>query len=113
MYTAELKNPVAEPLASKRAKVDLVLEQLALGGCRRVQIGNSLSRGICGARSARPLRLFRCLGQDSCRVQLKSVPGSQFRMPAPAPDHGVTQLSPLACGHAPRRQQGRAARPAS
>ena len=30
MYTAEMKNPVRDSLASKRAKVALVLEQLAL-----------------------------------------------------------------------------------
>ena len=52
LYTAEMKNPVALPLAAKRARVDLVLEQLALTGCRGVQIGNALSRGISGASTA-------------------------------------------------------------
>jgi hypothetical protein len=65
MYTAELKNPVRETLASKRAKVDLVLEQLALGGCRRVQIGNALNRGISGARCANPLPLLWTF-EDPC-----------------------------------------------
>lgn len=50
MYTAEMKNPVQESLASKRAKVALVIEQLALDSCRRVRIGNALDRGISGAR---------------------------------------------------------------
>ncbi len=49
LYTAEMKNPVGLPLAAKRARVRLVLEQLALTGCRGVRIGNALSRGISGA----------------------------------------------------------------
>jgi hypothetical protein len=52
MYTAEMKNPVNEPLASKAAKVQLVIEQLALGSCRGVLIGNTLRRGISGAAGA-------------------------------------------------------------
>ena len=48
MYTAEMKNPVRESLATKKAKVALVLEQLALTSCRNVKIGNALDRGISG-----------------------------------------------------------------
>ena len=48
MYTAEMKNPVRESLASKKAKVALVLEQLALTSCASVRIGNALNRGISG-----------------------------------------------------------------
>lgn len=55
MYTAELKNPVWESLASKATRVDLVIEQLVLGGCRGVTIGNALNRGISGAHTAMPL----------------------------------------------------------
>jgi len=48
MYTAEMKNPWHEPLASKKAKVALVMEQLALVSCKSVRIGNALDRGISG-----------------------------------------------------------------
>lgn len=50
MYTAELKCALSEKLAAKRAKVDSIIDQLALGGCRGVRIGNALNRGISGAR---------------------------------------------------------------
>ena len=49
MYTAEMKNPVRDSLASKKAKVALVMEQLALTSCKSVKIGNALDRGISGA----------------------------------------------------------------
>ena len=52
MYTAEMKNPVREALATKKAKVALVLEQLALTSCRSVKIGNDLDRGISGGSTA-------------------------------------------------------------
>ncbi len=48
MYTAEMKNPVRDSLASKKAKVALVMEQLALTSCKSVKIGNALDRGISG-----------------------------------------------------------------
>ncbi len=48
MYTAELKCPLSESLASKREKVASIIDQLALGGCRGVRIGNTLNRGISG-----------------------------------------------------------------
>ena len=48
-YTAELKNPMLMPLSAKLARVDAVLQQLALTGCRDVRIGSPLSRGISGA----------------------------------------------------------------
>jgi hypothetical protein len=34
LYTAELKRPMAEPLESKKAAVEALLEKLALAGCR-------------------------------------------------------------------------------
>ena len=48
LYTAEMKNPQSQPLAEKRAKVDLALSQLALLSCRNVRIGCALARGISG-----------------------------------------------------------------
>lgn len=48
-YTAELKNPMKEPFERKRAKVEMVIQQLGLNGCRGVRIGNPLARGISGA----------------------------------------------------------------
>lgn len=47
-YTSELKNPMAEPFEKKRAKVEMVINQLGLNGCRGVRIGNPLARGISG-----------------------------------------------------------------
>ena len=47
-YTAELKNPMKEPFERKRAKVEMVIQQLGLNGCRGVRIGNPLARGISG-----------------------------------------------------------------
>ena len=47
-YTAELKNPMKGPFEKKRAKVEMVIQQLGLNGCRGVRIGNPLARGISG-----------------------------------------------------------------
>ena len=47
-YTAELKNPMKEPFEKKRAKVEMVIQQLGLNGCRGVRIGSTLARGISG-----------------------------------------------------------------
>ncbi len=49
-YTAELKNPMNEPFEQKAAKVEQVLQQLGLSGCRGVRIGSQLARGISGAQ---------------------------------------------------------------
>lgn len=53
MYTAELKRPVEEPLASKRDEVDKLLEKLALDTARNTKIGNALNRGISGGQAKR------------------------------------------------------------
>jgi ATP-binding cassette subfamily G (WHITE) protein 2 len=53
MYTAELKNPLATPAATKVARVNAVIEQLALAPCRDVRIGSSLARGISGGQAKR------------------------------------------------------------
>jgi len=50
-YTAELKNPMKEPFERKRAKVEMVIQQLGLNGCRGVRIGSTLARGISGDSS--------------------------------------------------------------
>ena len=83
MYTAEMKNPVRDTLASKKAKVALVMEQLALTSCRSVKIGNALDRGISGAplADASPLlpRVKRCStpvrtgARPSWRARLKQT----------------------------------------
>ncbi|KAK9904696.1 hypothetical protein WJX75_000743 [Coccomyxa subellipsoidea] len=52
-YTSELKNPMAEPFEKKRAKVEMVINQLGLNGCRGVRIGNPLARGISGGQCKR------------------------------------------------------------
>lgn len=48
MYTIELKLERAIPLAEKRAKVEVVMDQLNLRTCQHVRIGNSEQRGISG-----------------------------------------------------------------
>ena len=53
LYTAELKRPMSEPLAAKRAAVDKVLKALALTECRDVKIGNALNKGISGGQAKR------------------------------------------------------------
>ena len=60
LYTAELKRPLGESTASKREAVDMLIEDLNLGACRRTRIGNSLHRGISGgqARLRTSLRTF-------------------------------------------------------
>ncbi len=57
-YTAELKNPMSEPFEKKRAKVEMVIHQLGLHGCRGVRIGSTLARGISG--DVQSLRLPVC-----------------------------------------------------
>lgn len=48
LYTAELKLEASVPLATKLQHVDSLVEQLALGVCRHVRIGNAMTRGISG-----------------------------------------------------------------
>ncbi len=50
LYTAELKCPLAEPLSKKRARVDQLLEVLALQHCAGTLIGDALARGISGGQ---------------------------------------------------------------
>ena len=53
MYTSELKNPMSESYRKKMAKVDVIIDQLALKGCAGVRIGSALQRGISGAHHQR------------------------------------------------------------
>ncbi len=50
LYTAELKCEMSEPLSKKRARVDQLLELLALQGCSGTLIGDTLARGISGGQ---------------------------------------------------------------
>lgn len=50
LYTAELKCPLSEPLPQKRARVEQLLETLALQSCAGTLIGDSLARGISGGQ---------------------------------------------------------------
>ena len=47
-YTVELKLESSIPLAEKMQKVEAVIQQLNLDGCRDVIIGNAEHRGISG-----------------------------------------------------------------
>ncbi|KAK9906864.1 hypothetical protein WJX75_009364 [Coccomyxa subellipsoidea] len=53
LYTAELKCEMSEPLSKKRARVDQLLEVLALQGCAGTLIGDTLARGISGGQAKR------------------------------------------------------------
>lgn len=50
LYTAELKCARSEPLAKKSARVEQLLEVLALQNCAGTLIGDSLARGISGGQ---------------------------------------------------------------
>lgn len=52
-YTAEMVSPRSEPAASKKARVDLVIEQLALDQCRGVLVGGASRRGASGGQLKR------------------------------------------------------------
>ena len=47
-YTVELKLESSIPFAEKMQKVEAVIQQLNLDGCRDVIIGNAEQRGISG-----------------------------------------------------------------
>ncbi|KAK9808412.1 hypothetical protein WJX73_002001 [Symbiochloris irregularis] len=53
LYTAELKRDSQEPLAEKAARVDELLECLALVGCKDTYIGDALARGVSGGQAKR------------------------------------------------------------
>lgn len=53
LYTAELKRPVGESLAVKKAAVEELLQKLGLTACRKVVIGNPLTKGISGGQAKR------------------------------------------------------------
>ncbi|CAL5220797.1 g2870 [Coccomyxa viridis] len=48
LYTAEMKLEMVVSMAEKREKVEDLLKQLALDGCRNVRIGSNMQRGISG-----------------------------------------------------------------
>ena len=49
----QMKRPIDEPLASKKAAVDELLDKLALASCRDVKIGSQMSKGISGGQAKR------------------------------------------------------------
>lgn len=53
MYTAELRLPAATTRAARTARVDEVIDKLALGSCAATVIGNPLKRGISGGQAKR------------------------------------------------------------
>jgi hypothetical protein len=81
-YTSELKNPMNEPFERKAAKVEQVLQQLGLIGCRGVRIGSQLARGISGARSGRVPAFWRCRACGRC-VLRPLAPGAAARALTP------------------------------
>ena len=48
LYTAEMKLEMDVSMAKKRERVEELLQQLALEGCRNVRIGSNMQRGISG-----------------------------------------------------------------
>lgn len=53
LYTSELKRPMSEPLSSKEAAVDDLLQKLALVPCKDVKIGSRDNKGISGGQAKR------------------------------------------------------------
>jgi ABC-type multidrug transport system ATPase subunit len=53
LYTAQLKRPMAEPLADKQEAVEHLLDKLGLSSCSSTQIGHALKRGISGGQAKR------------------------------------------------------------
>eukprot|EP00775_Hariotina_reticulata_P008880 gene8880-9058_t len=53
LYTAQLKRPRQESLASKQAAVEQLLTKLGLSCCSSTQIGSVLKRGISGGQAKR------------------------------------------------------------
>jgi len=72
-YTSELKNPMYEPVEKKRAKVETVINQLGLNGCRGVRIGNPLSRGISGSSQPSYWLLLMLLTSDDAALLLCGI----------------------------------------
>jgi ATP-binding cassette subfamily G (WHITE) protein 2 len=63
MYTAQLRLPVSMATAAKRARVQEVIDGLALGTCAEVVIGSLLRRGLSGGQAKRvniALSLLTC-----------------------------------------------------
>ncbi|DBA95854.1 hypothetical protein WJX77_006274 [Trebouxia sp. C0004] len=53
LYTAELKISRSVPLQEKKARVEQLIQQLALQACRNTTIGSSLDRGVSGGELKR------------------------------------------------------------
>lgn len=53
MYTAELKRPMREPIAEKRAAAENACQLLRLQACRHTLIGDPLHKGISGGQAKR------------------------------------------------------------
>lgn len=53
LYTAEMKRSMKEPMSSKQAAVDKLIQTLALESCRGVVIGNAMVKGISGGQAKR------------------------------------------------------------
>ena len=67
-YTAELKNPMEEPFDKKRAKVEMVIQQLASLAAAACASAAPLARGISGAPPAQPAwRAVTSLSEDGSR----------------------------------------------
>jgi len=93
LYTAELKLRASVPLAVKRQRVDGLIEQLALGACRDVRIGDAMQRGISGAapgRARTPPRAPPAGPRTALVAQAgrPSAPTSAWRSSAPHPVPG-------------------------
>jgi ABC-type multidrug transport system ATPase subunit len=53
LYTAELKRPLSEPFAAKKAVVESVIGSLGLASCRDVMCGDAAHKGISGGQAKR------------------------------------------------------------
>ena len=81
LYTAELKCPRTEPLSDKRARVEQLLDTLALGRCAGTLIGDALARGISGGQVSAPppLPWHARVGYLNSWLLLRSVPSNSHK----------------------------------
>ena len=89
LYTAEMKRPIQESLASKKAAVEAVMDALALLPCRDVKIGNAASKGISGGQAKRvniglalvtnPRVLFLDEPTSGCVLHMPLLPPSDMK----------------------------------
>jgi ATP-binding cassette, subfamily G (WHITE), member 2 len=73
LYTAEMKRPVAEPLAKKEAVVDHLIDVLGLDSCKDTRIGNALNRYVSREPYKHTDAALRCRSTGSANHTVRRV----------------------------------------